>query len=230
LKAQLKEAKDENTKAKLKEELNRLKSEREAVLRALITWADAIETLKLALPREEWEGIYEKLPKKLRDFVDIARDPRDGFEAFLKKDGLKILAILDREGRKAGNRVSVDEVKEAMDLLRKHVPMLDRLIEPVMGEVIDKLTNEVNYLLNELGEGSLTSTRLSALSARSMLELAKKELEGGDLNNAINHLWRAINDLREVTREREELARNIGRLDELTRQLDAINALDRLVK
>jgi len=231
VKAQIKETKDENaTKAKLKEELNRLKSEREEVLRALFTWADAIETLKLALPREEWEGIYEKLPKKLRDFVDTARDPRDSFESFLKKDGLKILAMLDREGRKAGNRVSVDEVKEAMDLLRNHLPMLDRLIEPVMGEVIDKLINEVNYLLNELGGGSLTSTRLSALSARSMLELAKKELEGGDLNNAINHLRRAVEDLREVAREREELARNIGRLDELTRQLDAINALDRLVK
>jgi len=68
------------------------------------------------------------------------------------------------------------------------------------------------------------------LSARSMLELAKKELEGGDLNNAINHLWRAINDLREITKEREELARDVGRLDELTRQLNALRALNRLVK
>jgi hypothetical protein len=230
VKAELKEAKDDATKARLTEELNKLKSERERVLKALITWANAIGALKLALPREEWEGIYEKLPKKLRDFVDIARDPRDGFEAFLKKDGLKILAILDREGRKAGNRVSVDEVKEAMDLLRKHVPMLDKLIEPVKVEVIDRLTNEVNYLLNELGDGSLTSTRLSALSARSMLELAKKELEGGDLNNAINHLWRAVEDLREVVKEGEELARDVGRLDELTKQLNALRALDRLVK
>jgi hypothetical protein len=230
VKAQIKETKDENTKARLTEELNRLKSEHEEVLRALITWANAIEALKLALPREEWEGIYEKLPKKLRDFVDIARDPRDSFESFLKKDGLKIMAMLDREGRRAGERVSVDEIREAMELLRNHLPMLDRLIEPVMGEVIDALTNEVNYLLNELGGGSLTSTRLSALSARSMLELAKKELEGGDLNNAINHLWRAINDLREVVKEREELARDVGRLDELTKQLNALRALDRLVK
>ncbi|MDT7969758.1 MAG: hypothetical protein RQ842_04270 [Vulcanisaeta sp.] len=230
VKAQIREARDDATKAKLKEELNRLKSEHEEVLRALFAWANAIEALKLALPRGEWEGIYEKLPKKLRDFVDTARDPRDSFESFLKKDGLKMLAMLDREGRKAGNRVSVDEVKEAMDLLRKHVPMLDKLIEPVKVEVIDRLTNEVNYLLNELGRISLTSTRLNALSARSMLELAKKELEGGDLNNAISHLWRAINDLREVVKEREELARDVGRLDELTRQLNALRALDRLVK
>jgi hypothetical protein len=115
-----------------------------------------------------------------------------------------------------------------MELLRNHLPMLDKLIEPVMGEVIDKLINEVNYLLNELGGGSLTSTRLSALSARSMLELAKKELEGGDLNNVINHLWRVINDLREITKEREELARDVGRLDELVKQLDVIRALAKL--
>jgi len=228
VKAQIKEAKDENTKAKLKEELNRLKSEREAVLKALFTWADAIGALKLALPREEWEGIYEKLPKKLRDFVDTARDPRDSFESFLKKDGLKIMGLVDREGRRAGERVSVDEIREAMELLRNHLPMLDKLIEPIEGEVIDKLINEVNYLLNELGRISLTSTRLSVLSARSMLELAKKELEGGDLNNAINHLWRAINDLREITKEREELARDVGRLDELVKQLDVIRALAKL--
>jgi hypothetical protein len=230
VKAELKEARDDATKAKLNEELNRLKSEREEVLRALFAWADAIGALKLALPREEWEGIYEKLPKKLRDFVVTARDPRDSFEAFLKKDGLKIMGLVDREGRRAGERVSVDEVKEAMELLRNHLPMLDRLIEPIEGEVIDKLTREVNYLLNELGRISFTSTRLSALSARSMLELAKKELEGGDLNNAINHLWRAINDLREVVKEREELARDVGRLDELTKQLNALRALDKLVK
>jgi hypothetical protein len=108
--------------------------------------------------------------------------------------------------------------------------MLDKLIEPVKVEVIDRLTNEVNYLLNELGGGSLTSTRLSVLSARSMLELAKKELEGGDLNNAINHLWRAVEDLREVVKEREELARDVGGLDELTKQLNALRALNRLVR
>jgi len=230
VRAQIKEARDDATKNKLTEELNRLKGEREEVLRALITWANAIETLKLALPREEWEGVYEKLPKKLRDLVDVARDPRDSFEAFLKKDGLKMLSIVRREERKSGNRVSVDEIRAAMELLRRHLPMLDKLIEPVMGEVIDKLINEVNHMLNELGRASLTSTRLSALSARSMLELAKKELEGGDLNNAINHLWRAINDLREVVRENEELARDVGRLDELTKQLNALRALDRLVK
>jgi hypothetical protein len=230
VKTELKEAKDDATKARLNEELNKLKGEREGLLKALITWANAIETLKLALPREEWEGIYEKLPKRLRDLVDVARDPRDSFEAFLKKDGLKILATLDREGRRAGERVSVDEIREAMDLLRKHMPMLDRLIEPVRAELIDKLTNEVNYLLNELGRASLTSTRPSALSARNMLELALKELQSGDLNNTINHLRRAVEDLREITKEGEELARDVGRLDELTKQLNALRTLDRLVK
>jgi hypothetical protein len=228
VRAQIKEARDETVKAKLKEELKKLEDEHEKVFKALFAWADAIEALKLALPKEEWEGIYNSLPKKMRDFVDTARDPRDSFESFLKKDGLKIMGLVDREGRRAGERVSVDEIREAMELLRNHLPMLDKLIEPIEGEVIDKLINEVNYLLNELGGGSLTSTRLSALSARSMLELAKKELEGGDLNNAINHLWRAINDLREVVKEREELARDVGRLDELVKQLDVIRALAKL--
>jgi hypothetical protein len=234
VKSQLKETKDEAAKARLEEELKKLKDERETLLRALLTWADTIEALKLALPREEWEEIYRNLPKKLRDFVDVAKDPRDSFETLLKRDGLRIMAILDREGRKAGNRLGVDDVKEAMDLPRKHLPMLDKLIGPVKAELVDTLTKRIDNLVNELkdalGKGLFVNTKLSAESAKNMLELAKKELEGGDLNNAINHLRRAVEDLREVAREREELARNIGRLDELTRQLDAINALDRLVK
>jgi hypothetical protein len=234
LKAQLREARDENTKAKLREELSRLRGEREELFRALSTWADAIGALKLALPREEWEGIYNSLPKKMRDLVDVARDPRDSFEAFMKKDGLRIMAMLDKEGRRAGKRLSVDEVREAVELLRRHLPMLDRLIEPVRAELIDALTREVNYLLSELGEtldrGLLVNTRLNALSARNMLELALRELQSGDLGSTINHLRGAIDDLKEVAREREDLAMDVGRPDELTRQLNALRALDRLVK
>jgi hypothetical protein len=234
VKAQLKETKDETTKARLSEELKKLKDEREGALKALITWANAIEALKLALPREEWEEIYRNLPKKLRDFVDTARDPRDSFEAFLKRDGLRILAILDREGRKAGKRLGVDEVKEAMDLLKNHLPMLDKLIGPVKAELVVALTRRIDDLVNELkdalGKGLFVNTKLSAESAKNMLELAKKELEGGDLNNAINHLRRAVEDLREVVKEREGLTHEVGRLDELVKQLETLNSLDRLMR
>jgi tetratricopeptide (TPR) repeat protein len=234
VRAMLKEVKDKAERARLEEELKRLKDEHERVLRALITWANAIEALKLALPREEWEAIYNALPKKMRDFVDTARDPRDSFESFLKGDGLRILAILDREGRKTGKYVSVDEVREAMELLRKHLPMLDKLIEPVRAELVDELSRRVNDVINELKEaldrGLLISTRLNALSARNMLELALRELQSGDLGSAINHLRRVVDDLREVAREREDLAMDVGRLDELIRQLNALRALDRLVK
>jgi tetratricopeptide (TPR) repeat protein len=240
VKLQLRETKDEATKNKLTEELNRLKSEREAVQRALFTWADAIETLKLALPREEWEKIYKGLPKALRDLVDVARDPRDSFESFLKGsglkigDGLRILAILDKEGRKAGRRLSVDEVREAVELLRKHLPMLDKLIEPVKVEVADAVIRSVNNMISVLdaglSNGSFANTELSARSAKNMLELARKELEGGDINNAVTHLRRAIDDLREITKEREDLAGLVGTLDLLTKQLGTLDALDRLMR
>jgi hypothetical protein len=204
------------------------------VLKALITWANAIETLKLALPREEWEGIYNALPKKLRDFVDIARDPRDGFEAFLKKDGLKILAILDREGRKAGKRLSVDEVKEAMDLLKNHLPTLDKLIGPAKAEVIDELgrrvSNAISELEGKLNRGLFVNTRLNAQSAKLMLEQARQELNSGNLDIAIRNLRVAIEHLREAAKEDSELARAVGRLDESVKQLEALNALDRLMR
>jgi len=234
VKAQLKEVKDEATKAKLEERLSKLEDEHKAVKRALFTWADAIETLKLALPKEEWEEIYRNLPKALRDLVDVARDPRDSFESFLKKDGLKILGMVDKEGRKAGRRLSVDEVKEAVELLRKHLPMLDKLIEPVKAEVADAVIRSVNNMISVLDAGlsnsSFANTELSARSAKNMLELAKKELEGGDINNAVTHLRRAIDDLREITKEREDLAGLVGTLDLLVKQLGTLDALDRLMR
>jgi len=234
VKAQLKEVKDEATKAKLEERLSKLEDEHKAVKRALFTWADAIETLKLALPKEEWEEIYRNLPKALRDLVDVARDPRDSFESFLKKDGLKILGMVDKEGRKAGRRLSVDEVKEAVELLRKHLPMLDKLIEPVKAEVADAVIRSVNNMISVLDAGlsnsSFANTELSARSAKNMLELAKKELEGGDINNAVTHLRRAIDDLREITKEREDLAGLVGALDALVKQLGTLDALDRLMR
>jgi tetratricopeptide (TPR) repeat protein len=234
VKAQLKEVKDEATKAKLEERLSKLEDEHKAVKRALFTWADAIETLKLALPKEEWEEIYRNLPKALRDLVDVARDPRDSFESFLKKDGLKILGMVDKEGRKAGRRLSVDEVKEAVELLRKHLPMLDKLIEPVKAEVADAVIRNVNNMISVLDAGlsnsSFANTELSARSAKNMLELARKELEGGDINNAVTHLRGAIDDLREITKEREDLAGLVGTLDLLVKQLGTLDALDRLMR
>jgi len=236
VRAQLKEARDEATKNRLTEELSRLKSEREAVQRALFTWADAIEALKLALPKEEWESIYEKLPGKLKVYVDLARDPRNSFESFLKGsglkigDGLRILAILDREKRREGRRLSVDEVKEAVELLRNHLPMLDRLIEPTMAELIDVVTKRARALDGLLKAGSIKDTERSAKAARKMLEQALKELEGGDIDNATNHLKKAIRHLRRITEEREELARDAGKLDTLVKQLEALNALMRLAR
>jgi Sec-independent protein translocase protein TatA len=234
VKLQLRETRDENEKTKLREELKRLEDEREGVRKALLTWANAIETLKLALPREEWESIYNSLPKKMRDFVDTARDPRDSFEAFLKRDGLKILAILDREGRKAGNRLGVDDVKEAMDLLKNHLPTLDKLIGPVRAEVIDELGRRVNNTINELEDklnrGLFANTRLNAQSAKLMLEQARQELGSGNLDNAIRDLKVAIEHLREAAKEDSELVRAVGRLDESVKQLDALNALDRLMR
>lgn len=234
VKAQLREARDENEKARLSEELKKLKDEREGLLKALITWANAIEALKLALPKEEWETVYNALPKKMRDFVDVARDPRDSFEAFLKRDGLKIMAILDREGRKAGRRLGVDEVKEAVDLLKNHLSMLDRLIGPVKAELVGALTRRIDDLVNELkealGKGLFVNTKLSAESARLTLEQARQELGSGNLDNAIRDLKVAIDHLREAAREDSELARAIGRLDESVKQLEALNALDRLMR
>jgi len=221
VRAQIKETRDETVKTKLKEELKKLEDEHKKVLNALFAWANAIEALKLALPREEWEEIYNSLPRKLRDFVDMARDPRDSFESFLERGGLKIMAMLDEEGRRAGNRLGVDEVKEAVDKLKIYVPMLDKLIEPVRAELIDALTERVNEVISELGNDQLV---------RATLELARDELGRGNLDNAVRQLRNAIENLRQVVREREELAMDVRRLDELVRQLEVINALMRLTR
>jgi Sec-independent protein translocase protein TatA len=240
VKEQLKDAKDDATKNKLTEELNRLRNEHDEVLRAVITWANAIEALKLALPREEWESIYNSLPKKMRDFVDTARNPRDSFEIFLKGsglkmgDGLRILAILDREGRKAGRRLGVDEVREAVDLLKNHLPTLDKLIGPVKAELIDELNKRVNGMINELEDklnrGLFVGTRLDAQSAKLMLEQARQELGSGNLDNAIRDLKVAIDHLREAAKEDSELAKGTGKLDESVKQAEALNSLDRLMR
>jgi hypothetical protein len=63
-----------------------------------------------------------------------------------------------------------------------------------------------------------------------MLEQARQDLSNGNLDNAVRQLRNAIENLRRAARENEELARNVGRLDELTRQLEVINALERLTR
>jgi prefoldin subunit 5 len=170
----------------------------------------------------------------MRDFVDTARDPRDSFEIFLKRDGLRIMAILDREGRKAGRRLGVDEVKEAMDLLKNHLPTLDKLIGPVKAELIDELNKRVNGMINELEDklnrGLFVGTRLDAQSAKLMLEQARQELGSGNLDNAIRDLKVAIDHLREAAKEDSELAKGAGKLDESVKQAEALNALDRLMR
>jgi Tfp pilus assembly protein PilF len=112
--------------------------------------------------------------------------------------------------------------------------MLDRLIEPTMAELIDVVTKRARALdvalENEVKAGSIKDTERSAKAARKMLEQALKELEGGDLDNATNHLKKAIRHLRRITEEREELARDAGKLDTLVKQLEALNALERLAR
>jgi tetratricopeptide (TPR) repeat protein len=240
VKAQLRETEDKGEKAKLKEELERLKDEREGLLDALITWADAIKTLKLALQKEEWKIAYNSLPELLRNLIGKARDPRDSFEIFLKKDGLKILGVVDKERRRAGKDwVSVDDVGEARERLRKYIPMLDKLIEPVMTELINEVNTATDAILNRLGmaldEGLLVNARQSAESARNTLEQALDRLRSGDLDNAINAIKVSIEDLRDVAIKEygewvDELVSAVGILNEEINQLAVLNALNKLVK
>jgi hypothetical protein len=58
--------------------------------------------------------------------------------------------------------------------------------------------------------------------------LALNELGRGNLDNAVRQLRNAIENLRQVTREGEELAMDVGELDRLTRQLETIRALAKL--
>jgi hypothetical protein len=223
VKAQLRESKDEGEKAKLREELGRLKEEYENTLRALFHWANAFKAFLSTLPSEERERIYENLPGKLRDFIDTARDPKDVYEAYVKNEVRKIEHMKRRmgggEGEEEGSRVSIDEVEELRGLIRGRLPMLDRLIEPVRAEVIDALTRRINEVINELGNDQLV---------RNMLEQARQDLSNGNLDNAVRQLRNAIENLRQVTREGEELAIDVGELDRLTRQLETIRALAKL--
>jgi transposase-like protein len=226
VKAQLRETKDEATKARLREELNELKREYENTLKALFHWANALKAFLDTLPSEEREEIYKNLPGKLRDFIDTARDPRDAYEAYVKNVAQKIEHMRRRMGRVGGEGgeegwVGIDDVAEMRELIRGRLPMLDRLIEPVRAEVIDALTERVNEVISELGNDQLV---------RNMLEQARQDLSDGNLDNAIRQLRNAIENLRQVTREGEELAMDVRRLDELTEQLETVNALMRLMR
>jgi len=60
-------------------------------------------------------------------------------------------------------------------------------------------------------------------------------LRGGDLDNAINTLRVAIEDLRDVAIKEvggwvDELVSDVGRLNEVINQLAVLNALNKLVK
>jgi len=98
LRSRIKEAKDEGEKAKLREELGRLKEEYENTLRALFHWANAFKAFLSTLPSEEREEIYKNLPNKLRDYIDTAKDPRDAYEAYVKGVALKIEGMKRRMG------------------------------------------------------------------------------------------------------------------------------------
>jgi len=228
LRSRIKETKDEGEKAKLREELGRLKEEYENTLRALFHWANALKAFLSTLPSEERERIYENLPNKLRDFIDTARDPRDVYEAYVKGVALKIEGMRRRMGRvggeggeEEGGWVSIDEVEELRGLIRGRLPMLDALIEPVRVELVDAITERVGELISELGNDQLV---------RATLESALNELGRGNLDNAVRQLRNAIENLRQVAREGEELAMDVRRLDELVRQLEVINALARLAR
>jgi hypothetical protein len=225
LRSRIKEAKDEGEKAKLREELGRLKEEYENTLRALFHWANAFNALLSTLPSEEGEEIYENLPNKLRDFIDTAKDPRDVYETYVKGVALKIEGLKRRLGRSGEGEeegwVRIDDVAEMRELIRNRLPMLDALIEPVRAEVIDAIARRVGELISELGNDQLV---------RNMLEQARQDLSDGNLDNAVRRLRNAIENLRRATGEDGELARDVGRLDELTRQLEVINALERLAR
>jgi len=232
VRSRIKETKDEGEKAKLREELerlrkelNELREEHEGVLKVLFHWANAFNAFLSTLPSEERERIYENLPNKLRDFIDTARDPRDAYEAYVKNVALKIEGLKRRmgggEGEEEGGWVSIDEVEELRGLIRGRLPRLDALIEPVRAELIDALTRRINEVISELGNDQLV---------RNMLEQARQDLSDGNLDNAVRRLRNAIENLRRTAGEREESAMDVGKLDELVRQLEVINALARLAR
>ncbi|PLC68451.1 hypothetical protein B7L70_03545, partial [Vulcanisaeta sp. EB80] len=227
IRAQLKESKDEGERAKLREELGRLKEEYENTLRALFHWANAFRAFLSTLPSEEGERIYNSLPNKLRDYIDTAKDPRDAYEAYVKGVALKIEGMKRRMGRageggeEEGGWVRIDDVAEMRELIRNRLPMLDALIEPVRVELVDAITERVGEVVSESGNDQ---------PARAMLEQALNELGRGNLDNAVRQLRNAIDHLREVAREREDLVMDVRRLDALVKQLEALNALMRLMR
>jgi hypothetical protein len=81
----------------------------------------------------------------------------------------------------------------------------------------------------------LVSAGQSAESARGLLEQALDRLRGGDLDNAINTLRVAIEDLRDVAIKEvggwvDELVSDVDRLNEVVNKLAVLNALNKLVK
>jgi hypothetical protein len=193
----------------------------------LFHWANAFNAFLSTLPSEEREEIYKNLPNKLRDYIDTAKDPRDVYEAYVKGVALKIEGMKRRMGRageggeEEGGWVRIDDVAEMRELIRNRLPMLDALIEPVRTELIDALTRRVSDLINELGNDQLV---------RNMLEQARQDLSDGNLDNAVRQLRNAIENLRQVAREREDLVMDVRRLDALVKQLEALNALMRLMR
>jgi hypothetical protein len=149
------------------------------------------------------------------------------YEAYVKGVALKIEGLKRKMGRageggeEEGGWVRIDDVAELRELIRDRLPRLDALIEPVRVEVIDAIARRINEVINELGNDQLV---------RNMLEQARQDLSNGNLDNAVRQLRNAIENLRRAAREDEELARNVGRLDELVRQLEVINALMRLAR
>jgi hypothetical protein len=150
------------------------------------------------------------------------------------------MGVVDKERRRAGKGwVSVDDVGEARERLRRYIPMLDKLIEPTMAKLINEASEGVSAVLNRLGAaldgGLLVGARQSAESARGMLGQALDRLRGGDLGGAINTLRGAIEDLRDVAIKEDggwvdELVSAVGRLNEVVNKLAVLNALNKLVK
>ena len=72
-------------------------------------------------------------------------------EAVLSRDVIADFAkhyIMRRAGE---DWVDVDDVGEARERLRRYIPMLDKLIEPVMAGLINEVSEGVSAVLNRLG-------------------------------------------------------------------------------
>jgi hypothetical protein len=141
------------------------------------------------------------------------------------------MALVDKERRRSGKAwVSVDDIEEARERLRKYVPMLGKLIEPAMAGLINEVSTAINAILNKLGGAEL---------ARGLLGQALDRLGGGDLDGAINAARSAIEDLRDAAIKEggawvdgqeggHGLLSDVGRLNELVNKLAVLNALSKL--